>query len=218
MTLRRQAPLGPLALVGWGRRAWQPRGWDGWWPGDAATPAGFRLTARPGVRFGAPESAERHRNQGRPAHRDPHAAMAAFPVPGQQIGASPPLTTPRLDSADLPYQRLRLLVSAPRSKRAIAIGSRPMPAALGALERLGLAGQAPTAALDRQLLQAGRDAADQGANLCLRCRVSQAAEQKLLALVGRFGRSHQLDLIDLDRKSTRLNSSHSSVSRMPSSA
>lgn len=123
--------------------------------------------------------------------------MAAFPISGQQIGASPPLACSRLDPADLPYRQLRLLVPAPSSARAIAIGSRPSAPAAEALRRLGLAERAPSADLDQLLLQVGRDGEDQGASLCLRCRVSQAAEQKLLELMARFGRSHQLDLIDL---------------------
>ena len=124
------------------------------------------------------------------------AAMGAFPISGQQIGASPPLACSRLDPADLPYRQLRLLVPAPSSARAIAIGSRPSGPAAEALRRLGLAERAPSAVLDQLLLQVGRDSEDQGASLCLRCRVSQAAEQKLLELMSRFGRSHQLDLID----------------------
>jgi hypothetical protein len=106
-----------------------------------------------------------------------------------------------------PYQQLRLLVSAPRQARSIAIGSRFCPPALATLERLGLAGVVASAAVDRQLLEARQAAAppgppgaeleDPGPLLCLRCRVSQAADQKIQALVRRFGRSHQLDPIDL---------------------
>lgn len=107
--------------------------------------------------------------------------------------------------SDATYQQLRLLVSAPRLARSIAIGSRFCPPARATLERLGLAGVVASAAVDRQLLEAGQRAPrapaegpqDSGPLLCLRCRVSQAAEQKIQALVRRFGRSHQLDPIDL---------------------
>lgn len=107
--------------------------------------------------------------------------------------------------SDATYQQLRLLVSAPRLARSIAIGSRFCPPARATLERLGLAGVVASAAVDRQLLEAGQRAPrapaegpqDSGPLLCLRCRVSQAADQKVQALVRRFGRSHQLDPIDL---------------------
>ena len=103
--------------------------------------------------------------------------------------------------SDATYQQLRLLVSAPRLARSIAIGSRFCPPAHATLERLGLAGVVASAAVDRQLLEAGQRAPrapaegpqDPGPLLCLRCRVSQAADQKIQALVRRFGRSHQLD-------------------------
>lgn len=100
------------------------------------------------------------------------------------------------------YQQLRTLVPAPRLARAIAIGSRPCAAAAATLERLALLGVEPSAAVDRRLLEArgtapGHDGEDAGLLLCLRCRVSQAADQKLQALVRQFGHSHQLDLIDL---------------------
>jgi hypothetical protein len=100
------------------------------------------------------------------------------------------------------YQQLRSLMPAPGLQRAIAIGSRPCAAATATLERLELLGVEPSAAIDRQLLASrgtapNRDADDAGLLLCLRCRVSQAADQKIQALVRRFGRSHQLDPIDL---------------------
>ena len=101
-------------------------------------------------------------------------------------------------SPDAAYQQLRLLVSAPRQARAIAIGSRDCPPARATLQRLGLVGLAACAAVDRQLLEAQGDGPhDPGPLLCLRCRVSQAADQKVQALLRRFGRSHQLDPIDL---------------------
>ncbi|MFM7264458.1 MAG: hypothetical protein ACKOZW_02475, partial [Cyanobium sp.] len=88
------------------------------------------------------------------------------------------------DPPDAAYQQLRLLVSAPRQARAIAIGSRDCPPARATLQRLGLVGLAASAAVDRQLLEAQGDGPhDPGPLLCLRCRVSQAAEQKILALV-----------------------------------
>jgi hypothetical protein len=95
------------------------------------------------------------------------------------------------------YRQLRTLVAAPRQGRAIAVGSRPSSLAAAALEQLGLDGAEPSAAVDRHLLE-GRDRADErGVLLCLRCRVSHAAEAKTQALYRRFGRSHQLDPIDL---------------------
>ena len=97
----------------------------------------------------------------------------------------------------LPYQHLRTLVAAPGLARAITIGSRPSARALATLERLGLLEAAASAAIDRQLLEARGRTDERGVLLCLRCRVSQAAEQKIRALQRRFGRSHQLDLIDL---------------------
>lgn len=100
------------------------------------------------------------------------------------------------------YQQLRMLVPATGLPQAIAIGSRLCPTAVATLERLGLEGVQPSAAIDRRLLEArgmapDQDSEDAGLLLCLRCRVSQATEQKLRALVQQFGRSHQLDLIDM---------------------
>ena len=100
------------------------------------------------------------------------------------------------------YHQLRTLVPAPALPRAITIGSRPCAGAVLTLERLGLVGVEPSGPVDRRLLEArgsapDEDADDAGLLLCLRCRVSQAADQKLQALVRQFGRSHQLDLIDL---------------------
>jgi DNA-directed RNA polymerase specialized sigma24 family protein len=105
-----------------------------------------------------------------------------------------------MDSA--PYQQMRTVVAAPRLARAIAIGSRFCARAAAMLERLGLAGVTPSAAVDRQLLEAraggqARELDEAGLLLCLRCRVSHAAEQKILALVRHFGQRHQLDPIDL---------------------
>lgn len=101
-----------------------------------------------------------------------------------------------------PYQQMRTVVAAPRLARAIAIGSRFCARAAAMLERLGLAGVTPSTAVDRQLLEAraggeARELDEAGLLLCLRCRVSHAAEQKILALVRHFGHRHQLDPIDL---------------------
>jgi hypothetical protein len=52
------------------------------------------------------------------------------------------------------YQHMRTVVAAPRLARALAIGSRFCARAAGMLERLGLAGVTPSAAVDRQLLEA----------------------------------------------------------------
>jgi hypothetical protein len=51
-----------------------------------------------------------------------------------------------------PYQQMRTVMAAPRLARAIAIGSRFCARAAAMLERLGLAGVTPSAAVDRQLL------------------------------------------------------------------
>ena len=101
-----------------------------------------------------------------------------------------------------PYQQMRTVMAAPRLARSIAIGSRFCARAAAMLERLGLAGVTPSAAVDRQLLEAraggqARELDEAGLLLCLRCRVSHAAEQKILALVRHFGQRHQLDRIDL---------------------
>jgi hypothetical protein len=101
-----------------------------------------------------------------------------------------------------PYQQMRTVMAAPRLARAIAIGSRFCARAAAMLERLGLAGVTPSAAVDRQLLEAragveARELDEAGLLLCLRCRVSHAAEQKIRALVRHFGQRHQLDPIDL---------------------
>mgnify|MGYP003340044675 CR=1 FL=1 len=118
---------------------------------------------------------------------------AAAPVPDAPSATA---ANDASDAGEVTYQQLRLLVPAPRLARAIAVGSRFCPPARTALERLGLVGVAASAAVDRQLLAARSQ--DPGPLLCLRCRVSQAADQKVQALVRRFGRSHQLDPIDLE--------------------
>ena len=97
---------------------------------------------------------------------------------------------------EVDYRILRALVPAARSSRGFTIGSRRQSAAVLALDRLQLS-STPTTSSDRQLLDTSRRLNDPEALLCLRCHVSQAIEQKLLALMRRFGRSHQLDLIDM---------------------
>ena len=146
-----------------------------------------------------------------PLHATPHhiggvggAVESAAPgcsYRGRQAPTHPaPVPTPSMDSDH--YQQMRTVVAAPRLARAIAIGSRFCARAAGMLERLGLAGVTPSAAVDRQLLEAraGGEASEldqAGLFLCLRCRVGHAAEQKILALVRHFGHRHQLDPIDL---------------------
>ena len=93
------------------------------------------------------------------------------------------------------YLRLKALVSAPRSSRGFAIGEILPSGAREAVDRHGLAGE-PLPQTDRRLLENGTQG-DAGALLCLRCRVSQAVHQKLLALHRQFGRAHQLDLVDM---------------------
>ncbi|MFN9693274.1 MAG: hypothetical protein ACK550_05695 [Synechococcaceae cyanobacterium] len=125
------------------------------------------------------------------------------PRQAEPIGASPDALRPPLVRHPMhsdTYQHLRVLMAAPQLARAITIGSRFCAEATAALELLGLVGVTPSAAVDRQLLEArgeGSAADDAGLLLCLRCRVTQAAEQKILALVRHFGRRHQLDPIDL---------------------
>lgn len=97
---------------------------------------------------------------------------------------------------DEQYLRLRVLVAAPHSRRGFAIGERLPEGAREAHDRHRLQGE-PLPQADRRLLQSGREAADHGALLCLRCRVSQAVHQKLLALHRQFGQRHQLDLVDM---------------------
>jgi hypothetical protein len=97
---------------------------------------------------------------------------------------------------EVDYRILRALVPAAHSSRGFTIGSRRQSAAVLALDRLQLS-STPTTSSDRQLLDTSRRLNDPEALLCLRCHVSQAIEQKLLALMRRFGRSHQLDLIDM---------------------
>ncbi|MEB3324036.1 MAG: hypothetical protein VKM17_01710 [Cyanobacteriota bacterium] len=97
-----------------------------------------------------------------------------------------------------PYGTLRALVPAPRSPRGLAIGSLDPPSALAGLRRLGLAPDASTApATDRLLLEAGGAGGDGASLLSLRCRASHPIEQQLLSLHGRWGASHQLDLLEM---------------------
>ena len=66
-------------------------------------------------------------------------------------------------------------------------------------------------------LETARALAARGATVVMACRCRARAEQAREDLLPQAAGS--LDVLELeDRKSTRLNSSHSSVSRMPSSA
>jgi hypothetical protein len=97
-----------------------------------------------------------------------------------------------------PYVTLRALVPAPRGSRGLTIGSLQPALALDGLQRLGLApdtGADP--ACDVLLLRASREDGDRNALLSLRCRASQPIEQQLLLLHGRWGASHQLDLMEM---------------------
>lgn len=95
------------------------------------------------------------------------------------------------------YLRLKALVAAPRSSRGFAIGEILPAAAREACARHRLSAAGPLQEADRLLLESLTETDDHGALLCLRCRVSQAVHQKLLALHRQFGQRHQLDLIDL---------------------
>jgi len=130
-------------------------------------------------------------------HPPPQAAMVGFPSQRTQAPASRYTPSHRHSfGMEVDYRILRALVPAARSSRGFVIGSRHQSAATQALDRLQLP-SSPTTTSDRHLLEASRHLNDPEALLCLRCHVSQAIEQKLLALMRRFGRSHQLDLIDM---------------------
>jgi len=119
------------------------------------------------------------------------------PPPPEASPHNSSLNSSSSPSSSPAYHQLRTLVAAPRQARAIAIGSRPSSLAAAALEQLGLDGAEPSATVDRRLLEGRRHTDERGVLLCLRCRVSHAAEAKTQALYRRFGRSHQLDPIDL---------------------
>jgi hypothetical protein len=97
-----------------------------------------------------------------------------------------------------PYGTLRALVPAPRGPRGLTIGSLQPPRAREGLSRQGLPPDSEAdPARDLRLLEASRDVGDRDALLCLRCRASQPIEQQLLHLHGRWGASHQLDLLEM---------------------
>ncbi|MFN9547545.1 MAG: hypothetical protein ACK6AD_10845 [Cyanobacteriota bacterium] len=97
-----------------------------------------------------------------------------------------------------PYGTLRALVPAPRAPRGLSIGSLQLPLAVAGLRRHGLPPDTEADhACDMLLLRASRDQCDEGALLSLRCRASQPIEQQLLHLHGRWGSSHQLDLLEM---------------------
>ncbi len=95
------------------------------------------------------------------------------------------------------YSELLSLLAAPRTNRGIRIGSQRPAEAASTLDRLGLVAALPSASIDRQLLTSSVQAADQGALLCLRCRVSHPMEAKLRALHRQFAAVYGLDLITL---------------------
>jgi hypothetical protein len=97
-----------------------------------------------------------------------------------------------------PYATLRALVPAPRGPRGLTIGSLQPPLALAGLRRHGLASDsAADPARDVLLLRASRDLDDAEALLSLRCRASHPIERQLFQLHGRWGASHQLDLLEM---------------------
>lgn len=93
------------------------------------------------------------------------------------------------------YHELRTIVQRSQGRTAFAIGSRTPVAAAKAMERHGVDEASDSA--DQLLLAACRDAGDDGAFLCLRCRVSHPLEQKLLGIHRQFSGAHDLDLIAL---------------------
>ena len=95
------------------------------------------------------------------------------------------------------YEKLSSLRAAPATERGMNLSSTRLSAAVAALDRLGLAAETPSAPVDRQLLSSATQAADQGALLCLRCRVSHPMEAKLRALHRQFAAARGLDLITL---------------------
>lgn len=125
------------------------------------------------------------------SNEEPPQAKVPFPPPAPyRDGES------RASGMNDQYLRLKALVTAPRSSRGFAIGDILPIGAQEAYERHGL-GAAPLPQADRLLLESSTEAEDGGALLCLRCRVSQAVHQKLLALHRQFGHAHQLDLVDM---------------------
>lgn len=97
-----------------------------------------------------------------------------------------------------PYATLRALVSAPRSARGITIGNLLPAAARAALTSHGLAPDTEaTHPIDRLLLEASMEGADEESLLSLRCRASHPIEQQVRSLHGRWGESHRLDVLEM---------------------
>lgn len=95
------------------------------------------------------------------------------------------------------YQELRCLVRSSAAGQALAIGGITPEACGQALRQLEIKPEPPSASADELLLEASKIQDDQGALLCLRCRVSWPLEAKLHALHRQFGRAYQLDPIAL---------------------
>lgn len=90
------------------------------------------------------------------------------------------------------YHRLRALKPASGAGIAIVLGDRDLPVAADAAARHGLSEPSPSG--DRQLLAACASD-DNGAFLCLRCRVSHPIEEKLKAIHRQFSARYGLDLV-----------------------
>lgn len=95
------------------------------------------------------------------------------------------------------YKELSRLKAAPATERGMQLSSMRLSLAEEAFDRLGLTAEPPCAPVDRKLLQSSAKAADHGALLCLRCRVSHPMEAKLRALHRQFAAAKGLDLITL---------------------
>jgi len=115
------------------------------------------------------------------------------------------------------YQELRALITSYGIHQGISIGSIKPEAAAAAADHHGV--DAPSPQSDRLLLTAcAASEGDDGAFLCLRCRISHPIEQKLRDLHRRFADSYGLDLIELasyglDDDGRTL--SHQSLSALP---
>jgi hypothetical protein len=95
------------------------------------------------------------------------------------------------------YSELHTLRAGLTPKQGFKIERRVLADAAEAIVRLSLTVKFPSAPVDRQLLQSATQGADQGALLCLRCRVSHPMEAKLRALHRQFAAAKGLDLLCL---------------------
>ncbi len=92
------------------------------------------------------------------------------------------------------YQQLRMLMPGKGAGAAVVLGCRDQPLAAAAAARHSLGDPSPAA--DRLLLAASNEG-DDGAFLCLRCRVSEPIEEKIRGIHRQYGAHYQLDLPSL---------------------